>query len=40
MLKAGKPKRLALTALMRKIITIANARLRDAQLNKVKKIPA
>jgi hypothetical protein len=25
---------------MRKIITIANARLRDAQLNKDKKIPA
>lgn len=30
MIKAGKPKRLALTALMRKIITIANARIRDA----------
>ncbi|MEZ2133176.1 MULTISPECIES: IS110 family transposase [unclassified Sinorhizobium] len=30
MLKRGKPKRLALTALMRKIITVANARVRDA----------
>lgn len=31
LLCAGKPKRLALAALMRKIITIANARIRDAQ---------
>ncbi|WP_428423744.1 IS110 family transposase [Pararhizobium sp.] len=30
-LSAGKPKRLALGAIMRKIITIANARIRDAQ---------
>ena len=30
LLKAGKPKRLALAAVMRKIITIANARVRDA----------
>jgi len=30
LLKAGKPKRLALAAVMRKIITIANARIRDA----------
>ncbi|GGA90135.1 hypothetical protein GCM10011491_17520 [Brucella endophytica] len=28
-LKAGKPKRLALAAIMRKIITRANARIRD-----------
>lgn len=31
LVKAGKPKRLALVAVMRKIITIANARLKDAQ---------
>ncbi|API53001.1 IS110 family transposase [Rhizobium leguminosarum] len=30
LLKAAKPKRVALTAIMRKIITIANARVRDA----------
>lgn len=30
LLKAGKPKRLALAAVMRKIITFANARIRDA----------
>lgn len=30
LVKAGKPKRLALAAVMRKIITIANARIRDA----------
>lgn len=33
LVQAGKPKRLALVAVMRKIITIANARLRDAQTN-------
>jgi transposase len=33
LLAAGKPKRLALSAIMRKIIVIANARLRDAQTN-------
>ncbi len=40
MVKAGKPKRLALTALMRKIITIANARVRDALKPKTEKMPA
>ncbi|MCP3735704.1 IS110 family transposase, partial [Sphingomonas sp. RP10(2022)] len=30
LLANGKPKRLAIAALMRKIITIANARIRDA----------
>jgi transposase len=30
LLSAGKPKRLALAAIMRKIITVANARIRDA----------
>jgi transposase len=34
LVKAGKPKRLALAAVMRKIITIANARIRDALLAK------
>lgn len=32
LINAGKAKRLALTAIMRKIIVIANARLRDAQI--------
>ncbi|RUL95429.1 IS110 family transposase [Rhizobium chutanense] len=42
LLKAAKPKRVALTAIMRKIITIANARVRDAlrQQNEIAPIPA
>lgn len=42
LLKAGKPKRVALTAIMRKIITIANARVRDAlrQQNEIMPVPA
>nr|WP_245449669.1 transposase [Rhizobium leguminosarum] len=42
LLKAAKPKRVALTAIMRKIITIANARVRDAlqQQNEIIHVPA
>nr|WP_312889796.1 transposase [Rhizobium laguerreae] len=42
LLKAAKPKRVALTAIMRKIITIANARVRDAvrHQNEIGKINA
>ncbi|RFB89885.1 IS110 family transposase [Rhizobium leguminosarum bv. trifolii] len=42
LLKAAKPKRVALTAIMRKIITIANARVRDAlrEQNEIMTVPA
>ena len=42
LLKAAKPKRVALTAIMRKIITIANARVRDAMRhqNEIMPLPA
>ncbi|RFB90685.1 IS110 family transposase, partial [Rhizobium leguminosarum bv. trifolii] len=42
LLKAAKPKRVALTAIMRKIITIANTRVRDAlrEQNEIMTVPA
>ena len=36
LIAAGKPKRLALVALMRKIVVIANARLRDIHTPQLK----